>query len=48
MNEYQPAKKKIEVSVGESIRILRELQESRKNSFITAIYEMRSTHGKYL
>ena len=27
MNEFRPAKKRIEVSVGESVRILRELQE---------------------
>ena len=27
MKEFRPAKKRIEVSVGESIRILRELQE---------------------
>jgi predicted transcriptional regulator len=27
MNEFHPAKKRVEVSVGESVRILRELQE---------------------
>jgi DNA-binding XRE family transcriptional regulator len=27
MKEFRPAKKRIEVSVGESVRILRELQE---------------------
>ncbi len=27
MKEYQPAKKRVAVSVGESVRILRELQE---------------------
>lgn len=27
MKDYRPAKKRIEVSVGESVRILRELQE---------------------
>lgn len=27
MNEFRPARKRIEVSVGESVRILRELQE---------------------
>ncbi len=27
MNEFRPAKKRVEVSVGESVRILRELQE---------------------
>ena len=31
MNEYRPAKKKIEVSVGESVRIVRELQELSQN-----------------
>lgn len=27
MKEFRPAKKRVEVSVGESVRILRELQE---------------------
>ena len=27
MNEFDPAKKRVEVSVGESVRILRELQD---------------------
>lgn len=31
MKEYQKAKKRIEVSVGESVRILRELQELSQN-----------------
>lgn len=31
MKEYQPAKKHVEVTVGESVRILRELQELSKN-----------------
>jgi transcriptional regulator with XRE-family HTH domain len=31
MNEYGPAKKRIEVSVGESVRIVRELQELSQN-----------------
>jgi transcriptional regulator with XRE-family HTH domain len=31
MNDYHPAKKHIEVSVGESVRILRELQELSQN-----------------
>lgn len=31
MNEYRPAKKRITVSVGESVRILRELQELSQN-----------------
>ena len=31
MNEYQTAKRNIEVSAGESVRILRELQELSQN-----------------
>lgn len=31
MNEYHPAKKRIIVSVGESVRIIRELQELSQN-----------------
>jgi transcriptional regulator with XRE-family HTH domain len=31
MKEYQKSKKRVEVSVGESIRILRELQELSQN-----------------
>jgi transcriptional regulator with XRE-family HTH domain len=31
MNEYQPAKKICDVSVGESVRIIRELQELSQN-----------------
>ena len=31
MNEYRPAKKRITVSVGESLRIIRELQELSQN-----------------
>lgn len=31
MKEYQPAKKRVEVTVGESVRILRELQELSQN-----------------
>ena len=31
MNEYRPAKKRMEVSVGESVRIVRELQELSQN-----------------
>ncbi len=31
MNGYKPAKKRIEVSAGESIRIVRELQELSQN-----------------
>lgn len=31
MKEFRPAKKRVEVSVGESIRVLRELQELSQN-----------------
>ena len=31
MENYRPAKKRIEVSVGESVRIVRELQELSQN-----------------
>ena len=31
MNEYRPAKKRITISVGESVRIIRELQELSQN-----------------
>ncbi len=31
MNEYHPAKRRIAVSVGESVRIIRELQELSQN-----------------
>jgi len=31
MNEYKPAKRRIIVSVGESVRIIRELQELSQN-----------------
>ena len=31
MNEYHPVKKRITVSVGESVRIIRELQELSQN-----------------
>jgi len=31
MNEYRPAKKRIVVSVGKSVRIIRELQELSQN-----------------
>ncbi len=32
MNDYRPAKRRIEVSPGESVRILRELQELSQNA----------------
>ena len=31
MSEYKPAKKRVEVSVGESLRIIRELQDLSQN-----------------
>jgi transcriptional regulator with XRE-family HTH domain len=31
MNEFRPAKKRVDVSVGESVRIVRELQELSQN-----------------
>ena len=31
MNDFRPAKKRVSVSVGESVRILRELQEYSQN-----------------
>lgn len=31
MRNYRPAKKRVEVSVGESVRVLRELQELSQN-----------------
>ena len=31
MSEYRPAKKRIKVSIGESVRIIRELQELSQN-----------------
>ena len=35
MNEYRPEKKRITVSVGESVRIIRELQELSQNQLST-------------
>ncbi len=39
MNEFHPAKKRVDVSIGESVRIMRELQELSQNqlSSITGI-----------
>ena len=31
MNEFNPAKKRVDVSIGESVRIMRELQELSQN-----------------
>jgi len=35
MNDYIPAKKRIKVSVGESVRMIRELQELSQNQLST-------------
>ena len=43
MSEYRKAKKGIEVSVGESVRILRELQEMSQNDLATATGIAQST-----
>jgi len=39
MNEFHPAKKRVDVSIGESVRIMRELQELSQNqlSVLTGI-----------
>ena len=36
MKEYRPAKRRTEVTVGESVRILRELQEMSQSDLATA------------
>ena len=36
MKDYRPAKKRVEVTVGESVRILRELQELSQNQLAEA------------
>ena len=36
MKDYKPAKKRIEVSVGESLRIIRELQELNQSELAAA------------
>ncbi len=43
MSEYRKAKKRIEVSVGESVRILRELQEMSQNDLAAATGIPQST-----
>jgi len=43
MNEYRKAKKRIEVSTGESVRILRELQELSQNELAAATGIPQST-----
>ncbi len=35
MNDFKPAKKRIDVSVGESVRIIRELQGMSQNNLAT-------------
>lgn len=43
MSEYRKAKKRVEVSVGESVRILRELQEMSQNGLATVTGIPQST-----
>jgi len=43
MNEYRQAKKRVDVSVGESVRILRQLQEMSQNDLATATGIPQST-----
>lgn len=43
MSEYRKAKRRVEVSVGESVRILRELQEMSQNELATATGIPQST-----
>ena len=43
MSDYRPAKKRIEVSVGESVRIIRELQEMSQNDLASATGIPQST-----
>jgi transcriptional regulator with XRE-family HTH domain len=43
MSDYRKAKKRIEVTVGESVRILRELQEMSQNQLATATGIPQST-----
>ena len=43
MSDYRPAKKRIEVSVGEFVRIIRELQGMSQNELATATGIPQST-----
>ena len=43
MKDFKPARKRIEVSVGESVRILRELQEMSQNELAMATGIPQST-----
>ncbi|MDX1587990.1 MAG: helix-turn-helix transcriptional regulator [Oleiphilaceae bacterium] len=43
MSEYRKARKRVEVSVGESVRILRELQAMSQNGLATATGIPQST-----
>ena len=43
MSNYRPAKRRIEVSVGESVRIIRELQEMSQNDLASATGIPQST-----
>ena len=40
MKDYRPAKKRASVSVGESVRILRELQEMSQNQLAEAVKKL--------
>ena len=48
MKEFRPAKKRIEVSVGESVRILRELQELSQNDLAQLSLGSRQRINKIL
>ena len=43
MNEYQKAKKSVDVSVGDSVRIIRELQELSQNELAKLAGILQST-----
>ena len=43
MSNYRPAKRRIKVSVGESVRIIRELQEMSQNELASATGIPQST-----
>ena len=47
MKEYRPAKKRIPVSVGESVRIIRELQELSQNQR-PSLMEYRNPRSRQL
>jgi len=43
MKDFRPAKKRVEVSVGESVRVLRELQELSQNDLAALTGNAQST-----